>query len=473
MNTPTAALLALLLSVPASAVEVTVYNDNLGLVKERRTFALKDGVTDVQASDVAAQIDATSVHFKSLTAPDAVSVLEQNFEYDLVNPDAILRKYLGKTIALERFSGPNGEKRDLLEGTLLSTTGGRVIQSGGKVYIDPPGNPVLPELPEGLLTKPTLVWKLRSTKSGSHDCEVSYLTTGMSWSADYVAVANENDTKMDLNAWVTLNNNSGGAYKDAKLKLVAGDVHRAPQRVDFMGARKAMMALSEAAPAAAGFAEKSFFEYHLYTLGRNTTLKENETKQIELAAAANVPVQKVYTYNGAPQVWNEYGDYTRTDSNYGVNGGNKKVFVTLEFKNSKGNNLGLALPAGRVRVYKADSDGSLLLIGEDAIDHTPKDEEVRLKIGDAFDIVGERKRTNFQVDSKKRWAEETFEIKLRNHKEQDVTVAVIEPLYRWSSWKIIESSEKFAKKDAQTIRFDVPVKKDGESTATYTVRYSW
>jgi hypothetical protein len=472
MNTAKAALLALLLAAPAGAVEVTVYNDNLGLVKERRTFSLKDGVNDVQATDVAAQMDATSVHFKSLTAPDAVSVLEQNFEYDLVSPEKIMEKYLGRTIALERFSGPNGEKRDVLEGTLLSTMGGRVLQSGGKVYINPPGNPVLPELPEGLLTKPTLVWKLRSTKSGSHDCEVSYLTSGMGWSADYVAVANGDDSKMDLNAWVTLNNNSGATFKDAKLKLVAGDVHRAPNRREAGRFLAKAMAMSEAA-AAPQFAEKSFFEYHLYTLGRNTTLKENQTKQIELAAAANVPVRKVYTYKGAPEVWSDYGDYTRTDSSYGASSGNKKVFVTLEFKNSKGNNLGMAMPAGRVRVYKADSDGSLLLIGEDALDHTPKDEEVRLKIGDAFDIVGERKRMNFQVDSKKRWAEETFEIKLRNHKDQDVTVAVIEPLYRWTGWKITEASQKWTKKDAQTIRFDVPVQKDGESTVSYTVRYSW
>ncbi len=465
-------LLAALLAMPAAAVEVTVYNDNLGLVKEHRTFALKDGVNDVQAADVAAQIDPTSVHFKSLTAPDAVSVLEQDFEYDLASPDKIMEKYLGKTIALERYAGPNGEKREVLEGTLLSVSGGRVIQSGGKVYIDPPGSPVLPELPEGLLTKPTLVWKLRSTKAGAHDCEVSYLTTGMGWSADYVAVANDNDTKMDLNAWVTLNNNSGAAYKDAKLKLVAGDVHRAPAPQLRMMAAKAM-SLAAAAPADANFAEKSFFEYHLYTLGRATTLKENETKQIELAGAANVPVQKVYTYRGAPDVWSEYGDYTRSDANYGAGGGNKKVFVTLEFKNAKSNNLGLALPAGRVRVYKADSDGSLLLIGEDAIDHTPKDEEVRLKIGDAFDIVGERKRVNFQVDTKRRWAEESFEIKLRNHKDQDVSVVVVEPLYRWTSWKIVDSSQKWIKKDAQTIRFDVPVNKDGESTVTYTVRYAW
>src|SRR5471030_178919 len=218
----------LALATAASATEVTVYNSNLGLVKETRPFTLKSGVNEVKVEDVAAQIDPTSVHFKSLTAPDAVTVLEQDFRYDLASPDSILNRYLGKEIELQRVVGREGEKTESVKGILLSNSNGRVLQSGGKILINPPGNPVLTELPEGLLTKPTLVWKLDSTRAGKHDGEISYMTGGMSWSADYVLVADKDDAQGDLTAWTTIVNNSGATYKDAQLKLVAGDVHRAP-----------------------------------------------------------------------------------------------------------------------------------------------------------------------------------------------------------------------------------------------------
>jgi hypothetical protein len=294
----------------------------------------------------------------------------------------------------------------------------------------------------------------------------------MNWHADYVMVSSPDDDKMDMNAWVTIDNNSGATYKDAKLKLVAGDVHRAEQpRPYAMGgmARKAM-AMEAAAPQ---FAEKAFFEYHMYTLQRPATVRENETKQIEMAAAADVPLKKLYIYDGAEGIaWGQYNEYYRMNPEYGTQG-QKKVWVMLEFKNSKENRMGMPLPQGKVRVYKKDTDGSLEFIGEDAIDHTPKDEKVRIKMGDAFDVVGERKRENFQADVKKLWFRESFEIKLRNHKESDVTVKVVEHLYRWTNWTIEDASGKWTKKDAQTIEFEVPVKKDGESTVTYTVKYWW
>ena len=463
---------ALLAAVSASAMEVTVYNQNLGLVKENRTFELKTGVNEVLATEVAAQIDPTSVHFKSLTSPEGVSVLEQNFEYDLISQEKLLEKYLGKTIELERFMGPNGEKREVVSGVLLSNLGGRIMNVGGKIYVNPPGEPILPELPEGLLTKPTLKWSLRSARGGTNNCEISYLTTGLSWQSDYVLVTNAADDQLDLNAWVTINNGSGATYKDAKLKLVAGDVHRAegPRPMRGMYAAKAMALEAAAAPQ---FAEKSFFEYHLYTLQRPATVRENETKQIELASAANVPVKKLFIYDGVEGLnWGEYNEYYRMEPNYGVQG-QKKVWVMLEFKNSKDNNLGIPLPKGKVRVYKKDTDGALEFIGEDAIDHTPKDEKVRIKMGDAFDVVGERSRTSYESDIHKHWFRESFEIKLRNHKEEDVTVKAVEHLYRWTNWKIEASSQQFTKKDAQTIEFEVPVKKDGESVVTYTVKYSW
>jgi len=463
----------LALAAAASATEVTVYNTNLGLVKETRPFSLKSGVSELRVEDVAAQIDPTSVHFKSLTAPDAVTVLEQDFRYDLASPDTILNRYLGKEIELERVAGRDGDKKETIKGVLLSNAGGRVIQSGGKILINPEGSPVLPALPEGLLTKPTLVWKLNSSKGGEHQTELSYMTSGMSWSADYVLVVDKDDAKGDLTAWTTVVNNSGATYKDAKLKLVAGDVHRAP--VPMAGKRMYALAAARSSMAedAANMTEKSFFEYHLYTLTRPTTLADNSSKQVEMASASGVPIKKLYVYDGTENVqWNYFGDSGYWDPNYGLQSG-KKVSVLLEFQNKKSEGLGIPLPKGRVRVYKKDDEGSLQFAGEDAIDHTPKDEKLRIKMGEAFDVVGERKRVDYSSDLNKRRFEETFEIRLRNHKDADATVTVVEHLYRWTNWKIVSSSEKYVKKDAQTVEFSVPVKKDGEAVVTYTVKYSW
>jgi hypothetical protein len=462
----------LVLAIAASATEVTVYNSNLGVVKETRPFTLKEGVSELKVEDVAAQIDPTSVHFKSLTAPDAVTVLEQDFRYDLASPDAILNRYLGREIALRRVVGRDGEKTESVKGTLLSNAGGRVVQSEGKILINPPGDPVLGELPEGLLTKPTLIWKLDSTKAGEHQGEISYMTSGMSWSADYVLVADKDDAKADLTAWTTVVNNSGATYKDAKLKLVAGDVHRAPLPQD-LGEMDSLAASARAAAPAPNMTEKSFFEYHLYTLARPTTLADNSSKQVEMASAAGVPVKKLFVYDPEAGWWSgAYGDSGNWEPMWGLSF-DKKVGVFLEFQNKKSAGLGIPLPKGRVRVYKKDDEGSLQFAGEDAIDHTPKDEKVRVKMGESFDLVGERARTDFSSDVKKRRFEETFEIKLRNHKDADAVVTVVEHLYRWTNWKIVSSSAKYEKKDAQTIEFTVPVPKDGETVVTYTVKYSW
>jgi hypothetical protein len=464
--------LLLALASVASATEVTVYNTNLGLIKETRPFALKSGISELKVEDVAAQIDPTSVHFKSLTAPDAVTVLEQDFRYDLASPDSILNRYLGKEIELQRVVGRDGEKTESVKGILLSNSNGRVLQSGGKILINPPGNPVLTELPEGLLTKPTLVWKLNSTKSGVHEGEISYMTAGMSWSADYVLVADKDDAKGDLTAWTTVVNNSGATYKDAKLKLVAGDVHRAPVPMAPRGYGGMAKAMAMDA-AAANMTEKVFFEYHMYTLARPTTLADNSSKQVEMASVANIPIKKIYVYDGAENTqWNYFGASGYWDPNYGLQSG-KKVAVLLELDNKKSSGLGIPLPKGRVRVYKKDDEGSLQFAGEDAIDHTPKDEKVRVKMGESFDLVGERKRTDFSSDMRGRRFEETFEIKLRNHKDAAATVTVVEHLYRWTNWKITESSAKYVKKDAQTVEFTVPAPKDGEAVVTYTVKYSW
>ncbi len=463
------AVLALLAS-PLRAAEVTVYNSNLGLIKDVRPFVLKSGVNRLEVVDVAAHIDPTSVHFKSLTAPDAVSVLEQDFQYDLVSQDKLLQRYLGQEVELVRY-GLDGSRKDSLKGTLLSNQGGRVLKVGERIYVNPDGEFILPELPEGLLTKPTLVWQLKSSKAGEHQGEISYLTAGMSWNADYVLVVDKDDAKGDLNAWVTVSNTSGATFKDAKLKLVAGDVHRAPVAAPRGYPRPMMAKMAMAAEMDGGMSEKAFFEYHLYSLGRPTTLADNSSKQVEMASAAGIPVKKQFIYDGVEGVqWTEFYGDAYSDPSYGLNSG-KKVSVFFELQNKKTDGLGIPLPKGRVRVYKKDDDGSLQLAGEDAIDHTPKDEKVRVKMGEAFDVVGERKRTNFQ--SGKRWLEETFEIRVRNHKESDISVTVVEHLYRWTGWKVGEASHKWEKKDAQTIEFPVTVKKDGEAVVTYTVKYAW
>lgn len=466
-----ALLACLALAGTARAMDVTVYNDNLGLIREVRPFALKAGLQELKVADVAAQIDPTSVHFKSLTAPEAVSVIEQNFQYDLISQDKLLEKYLGREIELERVLGPNGERKETVKGVLLSASGGdRILQAGGKILVNPPGSPVLPELPEGLLVKPTLLWRLNARKAGAHDCELSYLTSGMGWRSDYILVTDALDAKADLNAWVTITNGSGATYKDAKLKLIAGDVHRAEEA---RPARAAMALKAMAADDGAAFSEKAFFEYHMYTLQRPSTLRERETKQIELASAAGVPLKKLFLYDGARRIgWGAYNEYTRSDPNYGIQS-DKKVRVMLEFKNSKDHNLGMPMPKGRVRVYKKDEDGSLTFIGEDSLDHTPKDEKVRIELGNAFDVVGERRRTDFKSDAKGRWFQESFEIKLRNHKDSDVLVTVVEHLYRWTGWRILDASQKWEKKDAQAVEFAVPARKDSEAVVSYTVKYSW
>ncbi|MGO9529416.1 MAG: DUF4139 domain-containing protein, partial [Verrucomicrobiia bacterium] len=386
--------------------------------------------------------------------------------------DKLLEKYIDKQIAVLKKDGSrySGSLQSFDENQLVIRQEGEkaeivMVQRGDNVKDIQFG-----ALPEGLITKPTLVWKLATEKVGEQLIEVAYQTAGINWQADYNAVLNAKDTALDLGGWVTINNQSGATYKDAKLKLIAGDVRREePQQ--FLNAPRAAM-MKFAAAGAGGFEEKAFFEYHLYTLGRPATVAQNQTKQIELLKAADVPVKKVFLYQGAPQ-FQFYGGLNR-DASYGSEEGNKKVNVIIEVKNAKDNHMGMALPKGKVRLYKRDeADGSLEFIGEDEIDHTPKDETVKLHIGDAFDIVGERKRTNFSVDAASHIITESFEIRVRNHKTEPVDVLVKETLYRWNNWEITESNQKWTKYDSNTIHFPVKVDKDGEQVVTYTVKYTW
>ena len=445
------------------------------VVKQEREISIEKGRSTVRFADVAAQIDPTTVTFASLTDPTGTRVLEQNYQFDLVSAAKLMERYLDRTITVEQARGDNVAT---FTGTLTSTAGGLILRdaSGAVQVISGYSNARFPELPGGLITKPTLVWDIAAEKAGSHQTRVTYQTGGMTWWADYNIIFAEgkdaNSGVLDLGAWVSIINQSGAGYPEAKLKLVAGDVHRAPRRQAQPVHAEAAMRMREGG---AGFEEKTFFEYHLYTLGRSTTLPNNSTKQIELFTPTHdVPCDKVLVYYGLGAGFRGIFANPMTDRDYGTSEANPKVDIYLRFKNTKGNGVGMPLPSGRVRVSKLDpADKSLEFIGEDTIDHTPKDETVLINLGSAFDVVGERKQIDFKVDTKQRWLEEEIEIKLRNHKDEAVTVIVKENLYRWVNWEITQKTQNYEKIDSRTIHFPIQVKRDGEATVRYRVRYTW
>ncbi len=444
---PTLILLSISLAfAQESKVAITIYNQNLGLVKDQRVLEFRKGENEVKFTEVATQIDPTSVHFKSLDSPEKVVILEQNYRYDLVSSDKILEKYIDKKIEIKAKDEKTyrGELLSFSTGslTLREEEGGIRIVSRAEVL-----DLYFPSLPEGLITRPTLVWLLDSDVSGKNKTEVSYLTKGINWHAEYVGVVDKDDRNLEISGWVSIDNKSGATYKDAKVKLIAGEIHRVEERRPFPVLAKG---IDLAAERAVPFEEKPFFEYHLYTLKRPSTLKDNEIKQITLFPNRRVLVDKVFVYDGARDA--------------------KKVKVNLEFENSEKQGLGMPLPKGKLRVYKEDVDRSLEFVGEDLIDHTPKDEKVRVYLGDAFDIVGERKRIDYKKISEDVW-EESYQIKMRNHKEEKIEVTVVEHLYFYTDWKITEANFDYVKKDAQTIEFKLPVEKDGETVLNYTVRY--
>ncbi|MCD6081450.1 DUF4139 domain-containing protein [candidate division WOR-3 bacterium] len=419
-----------------TGIKVTVYNNNLGVIKETREFEFKKGIQEVRFTDVAAKIDPTSVSFE---AKD-VEILEQNYEYDLVSHDKLFQKYIDKEITVYTKEGIEHGKLLAYEGgviTLQTEKGVVTLQVNATQKVE------FPSLPEGLITRPTLVWLVDAKSSGKRKGTITYMTEGLWWRANYVGILSKDEKKLNFGGWVTITNRSGATYEDAKLKLVAGEVHRVAKGIP----PRPVAEVVEFEKAAPRFEERAFFEYHVYDLKATTTIKDNQEKQIMFVSPRDVTVNKVYTYEG---------------------GHNAKV--KLEFQNSKQNGLGIPLPAGVVRIYREDVDGSLEFIGEDAINHTAKDEMVRLYLGDAFDIIGERKLINRRkLDRNMR--EESWQIVLRNHKEEDVEVRVIERLY--GDWEIIEVSDEYTKLDAYTVEFKVKVPADGEKKVNYTVLYRW
>ena len=465
-----------------TSVDLTIYNQNLSLIREERTFHLSKGITSVVVPDIPATIDGTSVHFVSLTDASAVKVLEQNYQFDLVNQGKLMEKYLGKQIEFIRLDEAT-KKEYTVSGKLLATgfptnygnvaySGGMIAEINGKIEVNPSGRVVLPALPEGLILKPQLEWMISNTKEGNHKTELSYLAGQLSWLCNYVAVLDENDATLDLTGWVTLTNNSGTTFTNAGLKLVAGDVNIVQDRFrDDMRMAKGIVAAESTEPQ---FKQSDLFEYKLYALQRKTDLANNETKQIELTSGRNVSSKKVFIYDGLADQWR----YWRNNYSYRAQGSfgqqsNSKVGVFVTFKNDEKSGLGIALPKGKVRVYKRDDDGKEQFIGEDEIDHTPKDEELKLYLGNAFDIVGERVQKDFKSFANGRVVEETIEIKLRNHKNESAEVQLYEHPWRWSQWEIVKSNVEMEKVDQSTIRFPVKVAKDGEKVVSYTIRYSW
>ena len=440
------------------------------VIKQVRTIDLVQGRGDVRFDDVAAYIDPTTVQFVSLTDPGGTRVLEQDFRFDLVDPSKLLRKRLGQTITLD------GQAVKLLG----LQSGGMVVQDAeGSIFYHQGMNGVKfdASIADDMVIKPTLSWDLVAAQGGEHQTRVSYQAAGITWWADYNLVftpgEDANHGTLDVGSWVSILNQSGATFDDAQLKLIAGDVNRAPQNNNRMEVMYERSSLASDMAAAPGFAEKSFFEYHLYTLGRPTTIVDASTKQVELfETARGVPADKVMVFDGLGGQWAYWGYGLQNNRSLGQ-GIEPKVEVYLKFNNAEEDGLGVPLPAGRIRVSQMDTaDGSLEFIGEDVIDHTPREEEVLIKLGNAFDIVGERTQVDFQ--SGKNWMSETIEIKLRNRKKEDsVDVLVQERLFRWTEWDVTQTTDGFTKADARTIRWDVTLEPDEEKVIRYTVRYNW
>lgn len=426
------------------SIALTVYNNNLGVVRDVRLFDLKKGLGEVKLIDVPAQIDPTTVKITASKHPKDVEVLEQNFEYDLVSQDKLLEKYIDKQITL---TDDKGNKTD---GTLLSSQGGQItLSSPSGILMFPNTNQYrisVPNLPEGLITKPTLIWTVNSGTSLTQEpLEVLYQTTGISWHAEYIVALADDDKSLDLTGWISVDNKCGATFENAKLKFVAGSLHRAqPPRVIYDrkygdASREMLMAQQ--------MEERGLFEYHLYDLGRSTTIKNNEVKQLSLLEAEKVKAEKVYTYRGA-----------------------RNAEVSIKFDNTEKNNMGMPLPEGIVRVMKKDKDGSFEFVGEDRIQHTPRDEKITLKVGDAFDLLGERTVTDSKGGDHS--SRETVQIILKNRKDEDVTIDAIENI-GFNTWEITNKSMDYEKKNASEVVFHVPVKARSEQKVEYTVIRTW
>src|SRR5580700_4410069 len=445
-----------------SDLSVTVYNSNIALIRDVRQLTLPTGAFRLKFEDIAATVNPATVHFRSLTDPDKLAVIEQNYEYDLLEPAKLLHKYVGKEVTLVRSYQENGTtKHEEIKATLLSDNNGQVWRIGNDIVTGTYAESYrFPEVPVNLYDRPTLLMSLENSGQRKQQIEASYLANNLSWNSDYVLTVARDDKAADLDGWVTLVNNSGTAFHNARLQLVAGDLNRLPAN-----ARREMMdaaVMAKSAPAAPQFQQENFSEYHLYTLGRRTSVEDKETKQISLLAGTGVPVEKIFVVNGQ-----NFYYHNRQNPGSPIK---DSVMVFYKFKNDEKAGLGIPIPAGNVRVYQKDSKGGILFVGEDRIDHTPKGEDISVHIGNAFDVVSERKQTDFKSISSNVWEME-FEITLRNHKDSPITVQVNEPI--GGDWEMLTSSYKYTKTSAWAAQFEVPVDKNGTSVLRYRIRAHW
>jgi hypothetical protein len=438
-------------------VAITVYNSNFGLVREERRIDLGKGRVALSYADVSAHIQPETVHIRSLESADALTVLEQNYRYDLLTPEKLLEKYVGKRVKVARYNEKLGTD-EVKEADVLAVEGGPVLRIDGEVVTGFPGRFLFPNVPDNLVAKPTLVMLLASAVEKQR-IEVTYLTANLSWRADYVLVLDAEDQKGDLTGWVTLTNGSGTTYRSAELKLVAGDVQRVVQEEAPMKAMAPGAAPMPSAPPQ--FRQESLFEYHLYTLARPTDLLDKETKQVTLLEAHDVKVKKKLVFK-AEEYWFRARQPELPK--------NQKVSVFVEFENRERDRLGMPMPKGTVRVYKADSSGAQQFVGEDSIDHTPRDEKVEIKLGEAFDVVADRKQTDWKVLGDCT-SESAWEIELRNHKDKSERIEVLEPVS--GDWQVLHASHQAVKEDAHSFRFDVNVPARGATKITYRVRTRW
>jgi hypothetical protein len=469
------------------APALTIYNQNFFVARESLPLDLTSGINHVQYAGIAAHLEPDSVILRD-PAGRSLQILEQNYRNDPISQELLLSFYEGKTIDFQIQPGQIVKGKIIRSGYVPSSSyaqtepqpgyGQPIIEVDGVLRFGLPGQPLFPALSEDSILKPTLNWALQTDSPGKFDAEISYVSSGMTWQADYNLVVSDNpSTKshlVDMVGWITMHNQSGKTFENANIKLMAGDVNKIQPAASAGRAYAAMKSMAREDAMAPAVTEKSFDEFHLYSLARPSTLHDQETKQVEFVRAMEIHAQRIYVYDGAQVA--QYGYYNpeqiRQDASYGTQS-NPKVWVMEEFKNADTNHLGIALPKGKLRFYRRDIDGHLEFIGEDTIDHTPKDETIRVSTGNAFDVVGERKRTSYHVESSQRWLDESFEIRLRNHKKDAVTVRAVEHLYRGANWRLTEQSDPSKKTDAQTSEFSVTIPPDGERVLTYTVHYSW
>jgi hypothetical protein len=476
---PVLLAVAMLARTATAEPALTIYNQNFAVVRDTVSLNLNAGTNAVVYPGATAQVEPDSVILRDPAGKHSLQILEQNYRNDPVSQELLLSLFEGKTINFQNVrTKDNTQVTELIPGKIIRSGfvpgGGNtqpIIEVNGQLQFFLPGQPLFPDLGDDTILKPAFNWLLQTGEAGAFDAEVGYVTGGFDWSASYNLVSPEKGDQCDLVGWITMNNNSGKTFENAKIKLMAGDVNKIqpPQSFSGMYRMKTMGMVMDAA-AAPAVSEKAFDEFHLYSIARPTTLHDHETKQVEFVHAEKMFAPTIYVYDGAAG-YQFYG--LNFDQNYGQSE-NKKILVQREFKNAETNQLGIALPAGKLRFYRRDDDGQLQFVGENTIDHTPRNETVRVTTGNAFDLVGERKQTSFRVDTSEKWIDESFEIKLRNRKRTDaVEIRVVEHLYRWSNWDITAKSDEFVKKDSQTIEFRIPVKPDEERTVTYTVHYSW